>query len=154
MVDNTHHCISRHQRAAAELVTLWASLRGCVSAVSNLHSRCRCLVHHPTTPPPAPLLSSTLYSHLPNLSTSRLLTRLPKCSTLTRHSQLASYLCALERSTAMTTRIESDGSSGCWVTATGAGCEREQLGEQDPGEVEDELNDLLHFAVQLSATSL
>ena len=114
-----------------------------VSAVVELHPAAAT-----STTPTNSLLSSTLYSHLPNFSTSRLLTRLRQYSTFEQHSQLASYLRALEHSQSTKDRERWEQrllGGGQW----GGTRQREQLDEQDAGEVEDELNERLVEAVRL-----
>ena len=115
-----------------------------VLAVMDLHPAAAS-----STTPPTSLLSSTLYSHLPHFSTSRMLTRLTHYSTFTHHSQLASYLRALEHSQSDRDRERWEQrllGGGQW----GGQRQRERLGEEEASEVEDELNERLVEVVRLS----
>ena len=120
-----------------------AASEAAVSAVFDMHPAAAT-----STTPPTSLLSSTLYSHLPNFSTSRVLARLTQYSVFTHHSQLASYLRALEHGQSSKDRERWEQrvlGGGQW----GGRRQREQLGEEEAGEVEDELNERLVEVVRL-----
>ena len=113
-----------------------------VSAVMDLHPPAAT-----STTPPTSLLSATLYSHLPNFTSSRVLGRLANYSAYTHHTQLTAYLRALDQSHAAKAADRyQQHYPRLPGSAAGGG---QQLGVWEAGEVLDECNERLVEVVRV-----